>query len=87
MAWVDPRARTADRRRFQKIAFVFGVGLVTVAVSLAVIIWIPAEDQAHGRFSSYVGIPIGVIFMGTALIDLAKRLASGPTKPGKRSRF
>lgn len=87
MTCVDPRGQSADRRRFQKIAFAFGVGFVTVALSIAVIIWVPSGDQGRGRGAPYVGIPVGLIFMGAALIDLVRRLLSGPTKPGKRSRF
>lgn len=87
MAFVNPRESSADRRRFQKIAFVFSVGLVTVAVSAAVTMWVPLDDQAAGRRAPVLGIPIGVIFMGAALIDLVKRLRSGPTKPGKHSRL
>jgi hypothetical protein len=86
MACVDQHQSNADRRRFQKIAFVFAVGLITVAVSAAVTLWVPIEDQPGGRGAPVLGIPIGVIFMGVALIDLMKRLRSGPTKPGKRAR-
>ena len=61
--------------------------LAFLTVSVAVILWAPSGDQARGRGAPFVGIPIGLIFMGAALIDLAKRLLSGPTKPGKSSRF
>lgn len=87
MASVDQRQSSADRRRFEKIALAFGVGLITVAVSAAVIMWVPLDDQAVGRRAPVLGIPIGLIFMGAAMTDLVKRLRSGPTKPGKRSKF
>ena len=87
MASVDQRQSSADRRRFQKIAFIFSVGLITVAVSAAVTLWIPLDDQTGGLRAPVLGIPIGVIFMGAAMTDLVKRLTSGPTKPGKRSKF
>lgn len=87
MACVDQRQSSADRRRFQKIAFVFGVGFVTLAVSAAVTLWVPVDDRAVGRRAPVMGIPIGLIFMSAAITDLVKRLRSGPTKPGKRSKF
>lgn len=87
MVRVDPLERSAGRRRFQKIAFMLGVGLNTVVTSIAVVAWVPPEDQLHSRSAPVVGILTGVAFMGAASLDFAKRLVSGPTKPGKRSRF
>lgn len=87
MVRADPLERSADRRRFQKIAFVFGVGLNMVVTSIAVVAWVPPEDQLHSRSAPVVGIRTGVALMGAALLDFAKRSGSVPAKPGKRSRF
>lgn len=84
---MDPRQRSADRRRFQKIGLAFGVGLVMVAISIGMLVWVPDGEQAHGRRSPVVGIPLGLILMGAAGFDLTKRFLSGPTKPGKRAKF
>jgi hypothetical protein len=84
---VDPRQRSADRRRFQKIGLAFVVGLMFLGLGAAAAVF-DAEGggrQWH-RFSPEVGYVLGAGWIGVAVFDLGRRLLTGPTKPGKRAR-
>lgn len=83
---VDPRQRSADRRRFKRIAFAFAVGLACILLTLALLAL--GVDEAEGRpgRSVWLGFLFGAGWIGAALYELGRRLVTGPTKPGKRAR-
>ena len=89
IAGVDPRQRSADRRRFVKIAVLIAVGLGFIGFSvLMLVLGMDPEDTPPGRgFPPADGILLGSVLIAVAVFDLVRRLVTGPTKPGKRARF
>lgn len=84
---MDPRQRSADRRRFRRIGFVFLIGVVIILFTLGLVAL--GVDEAEGRAgrSTWLGFVFGAGWIVAALYGLGRRLLTGPTKPGKRARY
>jgi hypothetical protein len=84
---MDPRQRSADRRRFVKIGAFILVGLGFIGLA-ALGKALGLEPGTGGRgYPPEFGFVLGAIWIGVAMFDLGRRLVSGPTKPGKRARY
>lgn len=84
---MDPRQRSADRRRFLRIAVFILVGLAFICFS-AVLSALPIEESPTTRgYPIEFGYFFGTGWIAVAIFDLLRRAVSGPTKPGKRARY
>lgn len=86
---MDSRKRGVDRRRFTRIAVLFGAGAALVLVGVLLSLVVPNyTDGEYHRYEEPEGVPIaiGAILMIAAAGDLMARLVKGPQAPGKRAR-
>lgn len=86
---MDPRQRSAERRRLRRIGFAFLIGVACIALTAALMAL--GVDEGGGRGSrglpTWIGYLFGAAWIVGALYELVRRLLAGPTKPGKRARY
>lgn len=84
---MDSRQREAERRRFLRIGLAFVIGLFFIAFTVG-LQWIGAEESTRTvrQWPTWLGYVFGAGWIGAGLYELARRLVSGPTQPGKRAR-
>ncbi|WP_377321827.1 hypothetical protein ACFJIY_21410 [Pimelobacter simplex] len=84
---MDPRQRSAERRRFRRIGFAFVIGLGSIVLAAGAQALGLDEAEGRGGRSVFLGYVFGAGWIGAGLYELARRLVTGPTKPGKRARY
>lgn len=84
---VDPRQRSADRRRFQRICFAFLIGLVFILISATLVVFDIDEGSGRRSYPNELGFVFGAGWIAAGLFELVRRFVTGPTRPRKRARY
>ena len=87
---MDPRQRSAERRRWGRIGFAFLIGVACIALTAALMALGVDDDRGPRGFRerpTWYGYLFGAAWIAGALFEAARRLLRGPTRPGKRARY